>query len=137
MLFFLQKHPWQGLIECNRHITNCWCFINIRWDLPFNLPLLHICWSTKIFNSPDLLINKCPCTKFIYQQITISSWHNNTGPMLSHWLIIHLAVKISSNFWKLILVCVVLFIQYHTIKMTMLLKSYFKISKGLTLQMLP
>ena len=81
--------------------------------------------------------------KFIYQQIKIISRHwcdscpKNTGPALRHWLIICLAVKISLNFCKLWLVCIVLFIYYHTIKIQMLLKAFFKIFKGLTLEILP
>ena len=54
------------------------------------------------------------------------SWHNNTGPALSHWLIKRLSVKISLNFWKPWLVCIVLFICYHKIKIQMLLKLFLR-----------
>ena len=54
------------------------------------------------------------------------SWHNNNGLALSYWLIIHLAVMMSLNFWKLWLVCIVLSIYYYTIKIQMMLKGFLR-----------
>ena len=79
----------------------------MAWVKLFNLQLwgiesvCQLCLSTNNYHR----VTRCWC----------GGWHNNTGPVLSHRLMIHLAVKISKNFWCLRLVCIVLFIYYHTI----------------------
>ena len=83
-------------------INNC-----CAWEKLFDLQLLGIESMCQVYSS------RC------------GSWHNNTEPVLSHWLIIYLAVKISLHFCNLQLVCIVLFIYYHTIKFPMLFKAFF------------
>ena len=90
------------LAETPSDITNCWCCINIGWELPLNLQLLHfnyrfvdqqmsqlfqICWSSNVGHGRSYLI--CNYLLHIESQVCwliIVHGRSNLIAEISYWI---------------------------------------------------